>query len=130
MSWKTLPEAEESLKKVYSNTYKDSIWWPTLAAITRSETTEEALDKLAKFKFSEINTIKEGSGQTEAVEIELMDVIVELKAHQHIFRPLSSFEDLMNPPDELGVLISTWAHLAAQMDLRTMDLRLDHGLVD
>ena len=28
------------------------------------------------------------------------------------------------------LLISTWAHLAALMDLRTMDLRLDHGLVD
>ena len=28
------------------------------------------------------------------------------------------------------MLISAWAHLAALMDLRTMDLRLDHGLVD
>ena len=32
--------------------------------------------------------------------------------------------------DHGEMLISTWAHLVALMDLRTMDLRIDHGLVD
>ena len=35
-----------------------------------------------------------------------------------------------SPHQAKPVLISTWAHLVALMDLRTMDLRLDHGLVD
>lgn len=36
MSWKTLPEAEESLKKVYGSTYQDLMWQPALAVITGS----------------------------------------------------------------------------------------------
>ena len=30
-SWKTLPEAEDSLEKVYDSTYWDLVWWPALA---------------------------------------------------------------------------------------------------
>ena len=109
-SQKTLAEAEEGLKKVYGNTYKDSIWRPALAAITGSESTEDALDELAKFKAAELplepaenGTIKEGNGQIEAVKTELIDAIVELKACHCIFRPLPSFDELMNPPSELEI---------------------------
>jgi hypothetical protein len=100
-SRKTLPEAEEGLKKVYGNTYDNSIWRPALTAITGSETTEDALDELARFKAAENNAVKEGDGQMEAVETELMGAVVELKARRRIFGPLPSFEDLVNPPGEL-----------------------------
>ena len=36
-SWKTLPESEESLEEIYGGTYKDSIWWCALVAITALE---------------------------------------------------------------------------------------------
>ena len=98
-----MPKAEEALEKAYGDTYKDSIWRPALAAITRSETTEDALDELAKFKAVENGTINKGNGQIEAVETELMGAIVELKAGHHIFGLLPSFKDLVNPPGELEV---------------------------
>ena len=102
-SRKTLPEAEEALEKVYGSAYKDSIWRPALAAITGSETTEDALGELAKFKAVENSTVNEGNGQMEAVETELMGAVMELKARRRIFGPLPSFEDLVNPPGELEV---------------------------
>jgi hypothetical protein len=103
-SRKTLPEAEEGLKKIYGNSYDDSIWWPALATITGSETTDNALDELAMFKAAAENSaIKEGDGKMGAAETKLMDAIVELKDRQRIFRPLPSFEDLVNPPGKLEV---------------------------
>jgi hypothetical protein len=99
-----LPEAEDSLKKVYGNTYHDSIWRPALAAITGSETTEAALDELARFKAAENGICQRGGqGQMEAAETELMGAVTELKARRRIFGPLPSFEDLVNPPGELEI---------------------------
>ena len=104
-SQKTLPEAEEGLEKIYGSTYKDSVWRPALAAITGSETTEEALNELAKFKAAEsrIVDVNEGDRQREAVETQLMDAVTELKARRRIFGPLPSLEDLVNPPGELEI---------------------------
>jgi hypothetical protein len=102
-SRKTLPEAEEGLEKIYGSMYKDSVWRPALVAITGSETTEGALDELAKFKAAENRIINEGDGQMKSVETELMDAVTELQAHQHIFGPLPSLEDLVNPPGELEI---------------------------
>ena len=59
------------------NTHEDSIWQAALAAITESETTEDASDKLAKFKAAENGVIKNENVQMEAV--------VEPQAHQHNF---------------------------------------------
>ena len=61
--------------------YKDLVWQPALAAITGSETTEDVLNKLAKFKAAEsrIDNLNEGNRQREAVETELMDAVTELK---------------------------------------------------
>ena len=105
MSQKTLPKAEEGLEKIYGGTYKDSVWWPALAAITRSETTEDVLNELAKFKAAEsrINNVNEGNRQREEVETELMDAVTELKVRWHIFGPLPSLEDLVNPPGKLEI---------------------------
>jgi hypothetical protein len=84
-------------------TYQDSIWCPALAAITESETTEAALDKLAKFKAAENGIVKEADKHVEAVETELMDAVTELKGCWHIFGVLPSLEDLVNPPGELEI---------------------------
>ncbi|KAF8262144.1 hypothetical protein EI94DRAFT_1809260 [Lactarius quietus] len=100
-SRKTLPEAEEGLEKVYGSTYQDSVWWPALVAITGSETTEDALEELAKFKAAVSDVAEEVDRQTEVVEIVPMDAVAELKACQRIFGPLPSVEDLVNPPGEL-----------------------------
>ena len=85
MSQKTLPEAEESLKKVYGSTYQDSMWQPALVAITGLETMDNALDELAKFKVkfkvAEIGVVKEADRQAELVETNLMDAVTERKAH-------------------------------------------------
>ena len=102
-SQKTLPEAEDSLKKAYGSTYQDSIWRPALAAITGSETTEAALDELAKFKAAENRIVNEADGHMKAVETELMDAITELKGRRRIFGALPSLEDLVNPPGELEI---------------------------
>jgi hypothetical protein len=102
-SRKTLPEAEEGLEKIYGSTYEDSVWRPALAAITGSETTEDALNELAKFKAAENRIVNEGDGQMEAVETELMGAVAELKARRRIFGPLPSLEDLVNPPGELEI---------------------------
>ena len=32
-----------------------------------------------------------------------MEAVTELKAHQHIFRPLPSLDDSVNPPGELEI---------------------------
>ena len=105
MSQKTLPEAEEGLEKIYGSTYKDSVWRPALAAITGSETTEDALNELAKFKAAEsgIDNVNEGNRQREEVETELMDAVTELKVRRRIFGPLPSLEDLVNPPGKLEI---------------------------
>jgi hypothetical protein len=97
-SWKTLPEAEDSLEKVYGSMYQDSIWRPALAAITGSETTEAALDELEKFKAAENRIVNKADGHMKAVETQLMDAVTELKACRRIFRALPSLEDLVNPP--------------------------------
>jgi hypothetical protein len=102
-SQKTLPEAEEALNKVYGSTYNNLVWRPALVAITGSETTDAALDKLTKFKAAETGIVNKGARHTEAVETELMDAIVELKARNCIFGPLPSVEDLMNPPGKLEI---------------------------
>ena len=80
MSWKTLPEAEESLKKVYGSTYQDLMWQPALAVITGLETMDDALDELAKFKVAENGVVKEADRQAELVETNLMNAVTELKA--------------------------------------------------
>jgi DDE superfamily endonuclease len=108
-SRKTLPEAEDNLKKVYGSTYQDSVWRPALSAITGSETTEAALDELAKFKAAAAaknGTVEVGDldGPMKAVETELMDAVVELKTRRRIFGALPSLEDLVNPPGEAGEL--------------------------
>ena len=102
-SQKTLPEAEDGLKEVYGNTYNDSIWRPALAAITGSETTEDALHELEKFKAAENDAVEETDQPMETVKSELMDAVVALKACRRIFGPLPSFEDLVNPPGKLEV---------------------------
>jgi hypothetical protein len=102
-SQKTLPEAEDSLEKAYNSMYQDSIWHPALTAITGSETTEAALDKLAKFKAAENGIIKEADKHVGAVETELMDAVSELKGHRRIFGALPSLEDLVNPPGKLEI---------------------------
>ena len=85
--------------------YKDLVWQPALAVITGSETTEDVLNKLAKFKAAEsrIDNLNEGNRQREAVETELMDAVTELKVCWCIFGPLPSLEDLVNPPGELEI---------------------------
>ncbi|KAH9010866.1 hypothetical protein EDB84DRAFT_1445442 [Lactarius hengduanensis] len=83
--------------------YQDSVWRQALAAITGSETTEAALDELAKFKaIAENDTVEAGDldGPIKEVETELMNAVAELKARRRIFGPLPSFEDLVNPPGE------------------------------
>jgi hypothetical protein len=102
-SQKTLPEAEEGLEKIYGSTYKDLVWRPALAAITGSETTEGALDELAKFKAAENRIVNEGDRQMKSVEMELMDAVMELQACWCIFGPLPSLEDLVNPPGKLEI---------------------------
>jgi hypothetical protein len=99
---KTLLEAEDSLKKVYGSTYQDSIWWPTLAAITGLETNKAAFDELEKFKAVENEIVKEADRHMEAVETQLMDTVTELKAHQHIFGVLPSLE-VVHPPGKLDI---------------------------
>jgi len=105
-SQKTLPEAEDGLKKIYGNTYQDSVWRPALAALTGSETTEAALEELAKFKATAENSVVEVGARDrpmQVVKTKLMDAVVELKARRRIFGPLPSFEDLVNPPGELEI---------------------------
>lgn len=81
--------------------YKDSDWWPALAAVTGSETTEDALDELARFKAAENRISKEVDRQADEIEAELMDAVAELKTRRPIFGPLPSVEELVNPPGEL-----------------------------
>ena len=106
-SRKTLPESEDSLKEIYGGTYEDSIWRPALAAITGSETTEAALDELAKFKakFKEnaARMVNKADGQADTVETDLMEAVTELKARRRIFGSLPSLDDLVNPPGELEI---------------------------
>jgi hypothetical protein len=102
-SQKTLPEAEDSLKKIYGSTYQDLVWRPALAAITGSETTDAALDELAKFKAAGMVRVGDSDGLMEAAETQLMDAVAELKARRRIFGPVPSIEDLVNPPGELEI---------------------------
>jgi hypothetical protein len=83
-SRKTLLEAEDSLKKIYGSTYQDLVWRPALAAITGSETTDAALDELAKFKAAGMVRAGDPDGR-------------------RIFGPVPSIEDLVNPPGELEI---------------------------
>ena len=102
-----MPESEDSLKEIYGGTYEDSIWQRALVAITGLETTEAALDELAKFKtkFKEnmARMVNEVDGQADTVETDLMEAITELKARQRIFRSLPSLDDLVNPPGKLEI---------------------------
>lgn len=89
-SQKTLPEAEDSLEKLYDSTYQDSDWWAVLTAITGSETTGDAIGKFKAVG----NIIKERDRQTERIETELIEAVTELKACHQIFGPIPSLEDL------------------------------------
>lgn len=73
-------------------------------AITESEINEAALGELEKFKAMENCIVEnlEGERQT-VVEAKLMGAVVELRAWNHIFRPPSSIEDLVNPSGKLEI---------------------------
>ena len=105
-SRKTLPEAEDTLEKIYGSTYRDCVWRPALAAITGSETTEAALDELARFRAATENcavNMGGSDGPMRDAETELMGAVTELRARRRIFGPLPSLDDLVNPPGELEI---------------------------
>lgn len=102
----TLPQAEDSLKKIFGDQYNDGDWRPALKIVTETEPDEDV--------HSLIKTLQEGSCSTNQpfvpteythIAAEVTSAIKELEQRKRIFEGAPSADSFIEPEGEKEVEI-------------------------
>ena len=103
----TLPQAEDSLKKIFGDQYDDDNWRPALKIVTETESDEDvhALIKALREKSSSNEQTFIPSEYIEAAA-EVTSAIKELKRRNRIFEGAPSADDFIEPEIEREVEVA------------------------
>ena len=115
-----LPQAEESLKKIFGNQYNDTYWWPALKLITGTEPDEDVhlLIKTLQEKLSHSANQPFIPTKYTRVGTDVASTIKELESRNQIFEGAPSADSFIEPEREgeiEAMLVHTNDQLVAEV---------------